>query len=406
MESILTIDYKQLYTLFFAAAIGGLIYALKEIPGKIYRTTKRFTIAELESIYPDDSHAYITYFLGQTKNNFVYSTSWKANTLFSDGKYKPFISVGRGIHLYKYKNKYLLIWLLIENNQGIWTPREYISIYTWKWNTRILQEFLNEAETRYLGEPGKIPVYYFDKDGFWSKAVEKTKRNINSIFGNKDKVDEIKKDIKNFLDPETKRYYVDRGITYKRGLLLYGEPGTGKSTLVVAIASQFNLPVYYINLSGLNDYTLFKAFSKVNSPCIVLIEDIDRYNFVDNTKKRINTDSANTDNNIEGITLSGMLNVIDSIITVEGRILIITCNHIEKLDDALIRPGRIDKKLNITLLNSKDIEEMVFHYYNKKIILEEEYHMSGAELENLIFSNDFENFMTKLKTKSQSVVEN
>jgi chaperone BCS1 len=142
-------------------------------------------------------------------------------------------------------------------------------------------------------------------------------------------------------------------VPYHRGYLLYGPPGTGKTSLVSAIGAKFGMSIYVVNLSELNDRTLKKAMNSVPENSITLFEDIDcmkagnRRSESGVTRAQANvTDSAqNATSDRGGVTLSGLLNVLDGFHAPENVIFVMTTNDVEALDPALLRKGRIDYRL-------------------------------------------------------------
>ncbi len=161
-----------------------------------------------------------------------------------------------------------------------------------------------------------------------------------------------------------KDWFRERGIVWKRGWLLYGEPGTGKTTLIRAIAQKYGIPIYVIDLGSMNNIDLIECWQNIttNQPHIILIEDIDA--IFDGRKNMVNGNE---------LTFDCLLNCLDGAKTSEGRLLMITSNHWEKLDPALgtinngngisTRPGRIDRVLKLSFLNLDG------KYYIAKIIL-------------------------------------
>jgi chaperone BCS1 len=136
---------------------------------------------------------------------------------------------------------------------------------------------------------------------------------------------------------EGRQWYLERGIPYRRGYLLYGPPGTGKSSAVVAVASALGMDIAVLNLNSvaLDDNELSELLADTPTNSIVLIEDIDCA-FV---ARQAGDEKSNK------VTFSGLLNAMDGVAAGEGRILFATTNHVERLDPALIRPGRIDRRM-------------------------------------------------------------
>jgi chaperone BCS1 len=148
--------------------------------------------------------------------------------------------------------------------------------------------------------------------------------------------------------------------------LLYGPPGTGKTTLVKALSGKYSLPVHALSLEAIGHGGVLKAFSEIEENSIVLIEDVDRYSELV-SKKLISKDGDIEGDSLDraGVSLATLLNAIDGVLASEGRLLILTTNHLEKLDPALIRPGRIDKKVFMGNLNKDMVYFMASKFFDK-----------------------------------------
>ncbi|KAG7548610.1 AAA-type ATPase N-terminal domain [Arabidopsis suecica] len=167
------------------------------------------------------------------------------------------------------------------------------------------------------------------------------------------KKEEIVNDLIAFSDG--KEYYKKIGKAWKRGYLLYGPPGTGKSTMISAMANLLNYNIYDLELTAVkNNSELKKLLTATSSKSIIVIEDIDcSADFTSNRIKKEN--NLMKKNGEEGkdetsVTLSGLLNFIDGIWSACGqeRIVVFTTNHLEKLDPALIRRGRMDMHIELS----------------------------------------------------------
>jgi chaperone BCS1 len=139
--------------------------------------------------------------------------------------------------------------------------------------------------------------------------------------------------------------------------------------LSLSIAGHFGLDIYILNLSDINKAILESLFAKLPSHCVILLEDIDAVSSKRSgdaeTKdsRQIATGSPSRESKSGKVSLSALLNVIDGIGSQEGRILIMTTNYITRLDEALIRPGRVDKNVELGLADKKmtaDIFRLIF----------------------------------------------
>ena len=146
----------------------------------------------------------------------------------------------------------------------------------------------------------------------------------------------------------TKERYAQLGVPYHRGYLFYGPPGTGKTSLVSALAAHFALSIYVINLTDFNDRSLMGAVNQVPANSVLLFEDIDCMRGSQTRDDKQGTGPQNTkekESINHGVTLSGLLNVLDGFHAPSGVLFAMTTNHMEQLDPALLRPGRIDYRL-------------------------------------------------------------
>lgn len=213
------------------------------------------------------------------------------------------------------------------------------------------------------------------------------------------------KDLDNFWN--SKDYYNSLGISWTRGYLFYGIPGCGKTSAIKAISLKYKLDVKILNLSDIySDEMLRNAFSKLPNKCLLLLEDVDtQSNKIHNRddgdselqvkhkdeKKDDKDDKDYFYNN--GFTLGELLNQLDGFCTVNGRIVIMTTNHVSKLDPALIRPGRIDFKLEFKLCKKQEIKELYEIYIKDKIpdkvlsALSSTPYFTGSEISQVFLSN-------------------
>ena len=161
-------------------------------------------------------------------------------------------------------------------------------------------------------------------------------RPLSSVIVEGNTKEMLREDCIRFLNAE--RWYISKGIPYRRGYLLHGPPGCGKTSLVTALAGDLRLPIVLVPLHSdrMDDGQLAEILGSTPKDCIILIEDIDC---------ALPREAGQTVRNRLGrapVTLSGLLNAIDGVAAQEGRLLFMTTNHRDRLDEALIRPGRVD----------------------------------------------------------------
>ncbi|KAI3450989.1 hypothetical protein Pfo_007654 [Paulownia fortunei] len=175
----------------------------------------------------------------------------------------------------------------------------------------------------------------------------------------------LKRSIIEDLDRFVRRkdYYKKVGKAWKRGYLLYGPPGTGKSSLVAAMANYLRFDVYDLELSSLySNSELRRILLCTNNKSIIVVEDIDCSAQMHDRDR--DTDSEPEDSSNTKLTLSGVLNFIDGLWSTCGdeRIIIFTTNHKEKLDPALLRPGRMDMHIHMGYCTPEGFDVLAFNY--------------------------------------------
>jgi chaperone BCS1 len=185
------------------------------------------------------------------------------------------------------------------------------------------------------------------------EQMKRLPRPVDSVILANGLMDDLLEDAKTFL--ARREWYVQRGIPYRRGYLLHGPPGTGKSSAVVALASALQMDIAVLSLgdSNLDDNSISELFSSIPVNSIVLMEDIDCA-FLE---RKEGEDKRSK------VTFSGLLNAIDGVAAGEGRLLFATTNHIARLDPALIRPGRIDRKLYIGPANREQAQRLFLRFF-------------------------------------------
>jgi chaperone BCS1 len=210
------------------------------------------------------------------------------------------------------------------------------------------------------------------KDNVWNKTVITNKRDMNTIFIPQQQKRALLYSIEKFSND--KGWYIKNGIPYQLGILLYGPPGTGKSSLVKAVAGYFDKNICLLRASELEK--IQEAIVDLPKESILVIEDIDSNNLVHdrddkNNERQIlvqsNSSSPNAHDPKPPLNLSDILNTFDGLLAPSGRIMIMTTNHLEKLDPALVRPGRADLKLEIGYINAETFSAFIQHFYGTAI---------------------------------------
>ncbi|KAH9889719.1 P-loop containing nucleoside triphosphate hydrolase protein [Xylariomycetidae sp. FL2044] len=237
------------------------------------------------------------------------------------------------------------------------------------WSTKPVKDFIETVWGRSVEEQDKMVTIYSlsSRDYKWDKGIHKHARPLDTIHLDESKKQQLVTEIQNYLDPNTSRYYKRRGIPYRRGYLLHGLPGTGKTSLCAALAGEFNLDLYVLNIPMLpGDMHLERAFLSLPARCIVLLEEIDAVGMTrgPNAKKRAGQKTRpqggkeSSGAETGPVTLATLLSALDGATSSEGRIVVMTSNFPDQLDKALLRPGRIDSIIYLGHIDQANAERM------------------------------------------------
>ncbi|KAJ5352791.1 ATPase AAA-type core [Penicillium brevicompactum] len=322
-------------------------------------------------------------------NENTFDTYW-AKVLSRD-KYKTLqFTPAEGSHYFWYKNRPMM--LTRANKEGgsryvLNNERLYLSCLGR--NPTILKSLLIEAQQAYVERDGNMTViyrggrHYPGSSYYWLRCMARVPRPLSTVILDQTQKDDFVDDIKEYLHPRTRRWYSNRGIPYRRGYLLHGPPGTGKTSLCFSAAGLLGLKLYLLDLNStsLDEESLSSLFSDLPRRCIVLLEDVDSAgitktrgitatveppaseDLADEGKGAVEVKPVAEETKKGGITLSGLLNVIDGVAATEGRILVMTTNHADKLDPALLRPGRVDMTITFGYTSEADIIELFTSIY-------------------------------------------
>lgn len=214
--------------------------------------------------------------------------------------------------------------------------------------TDVLKEIENQSQHLVESQPR---MFSSTKWGDWRKKAEIQPRSRDSVVLKEGQMDRIMRHLDTFL--ENREAYQKADIPFRTGILLHGDPGSGKTSTALAIANELRMNVYIITLSALNnDEALNDCFSNIPANSIIILEDIDIASSVKNRD----------DDDDEGVTMSGMLNVLDGFQSPPGVITIMTTNRLDVLDPAIRRPGRVDLLENLDCLDDYQLRGLCKYF--------------------------------------------
>jgi mitochondrial chaperone BCS1 len=267
-----------------------------------------------------------------------------------------------GLHWFWYGGRPFEVWFVRSENTRERTARrvESLTFRTVGRSQAFLKRFVDDVVRCHLKRLGMKSWLYTYNDG-WDYCEGYAPRLLESVVLQPGEKEHLLQDVAKFRN--SKQRYSSLGVPYHRGYLLHGPPGTGKTSLVSALAAHFGLSVYCLNLAEFNDRSLMRAVNQIPPNSVLLFEDID-------CMKSVQTRASSTANEVpavdrkekessaanNAVTLSGLLNVLDGFFAPTGVLFMMTTNRIEALDPALLRPGRIDYRLYLG--KASDLQKM------------------------------------------------
>ena len=253
---------------------------------------------------------------------------------------------------------------------------------------KLLEQFVKvcmEKYQEYVKNNSQKRFIYQNMNGKWQNVCEQVDRMSDTIVLKNNDKETLMDELTFFLN--NKEWYINHGFIYSLGVLLHGSPGTGKTSFIRYISSISNRNTHYLRLNQIKSEDEFnKLIQDVKlTDSVLVMEDIDCAGKIVHSREKTLEKTHNDEpklyendksNNIkiivekedkkpqiipENITLDVLLNMLDGILTVPGQIIIMTTNHKEILDKALIRPGRIDISLEL----GKCDNDMLIRLYKK-----------------------------------------
>lgn len=267
----------------------------------------------------------------------------------------------------------------------------HYSISAWR-GKKAIQDFLNTITDSYNKEfaNGKLTIYVSSSDE-WRLSGKKKVKSLDEVVLKKETKSFLLNDMDEFMN--SRDWYQCINVVYKRSYAFEGPPGTGKTTTAQAMASYMGKDICLLNLNSVaSDAMLINLFSKIPDNSLLLIEDID---CVFKNRRPVSKDTK--------ITFSCLLNCLDGTLSKDGIITVITTNHIEDLDPALLRAGRMDVTLTMPLASNEEIDEYLSLFYRKQLSMGDEpiqLNMSAVQEACLQNKHDYTNSIKTIINKS------
>lgn len=250
-----------------------------------------------------------------------------------DGR-KRFISIGFGNHLFFYRGRPILAHRERIQQAGT-EPLESLELYKFGRSHKLFHRLLSEITPV---EKDKMYIYHWAKDQWQRHAELPNSGGLDSIALDAEIADKFRTEFKAFREKRATHHRL--GIAHKLSYILHGLPGSGKTSIIRALASEFGMHVCILDMNAMSDAALMRAFASVPTNTIILAEDFDSARQLhrrDNNKEKSEMLSE-----LALGTLTGLLNALEGIQALDNVVVMFTTNHLERIDPALVRPGRID----------------------------------------------------------------
>ena len=348
------------------ALLGVAAMWLRDVPARFAAWAKHFFVTTLtvdsrdELMFP----ALVEYMDSRDAlrrlNNFTVravrtnTSSYQSlqDELQQGGRPATVFSPGEGFHLFFMDGR--LMWMKREI-QVANSIIEKISLSTLGRDKRPLEKLVGEAmDHRIARELNRIAIYVPSPySNEWSRARLGNNRKLDSVVLKAGQKEAVVGDLQRFF--ASRERYETLGIPWRRGYLLYGPPGTGKTSLVTALASELSLNVCVLSLASPNvtDEKIGALLSSVPTRSIILIEDVDAF-FQQRSKADVQVK----------VSYSGFINALDGVASHEGSVVFLTTNHPDRIDEAAIRSGRVDFRMELGPCDSDQLERMFLKFFD------------------------------------------
>jgi chaperone BCS1 len=391
----------------FAGMLGGsvmatLLYSLKSVPYQLWKGAE-WLFLRYCTIEVTLTNADLTPFLLVANwLNRVVGTNWNSVQLdfaalnddddCEDDRYANArkldraLTLGYGAFGFWYKGIYVRVSRTRDGENGEERRKaETIKLRFFTRSRAIIDDVLSASR-----EDTKPLVYTAQSWGSWRESDALVARDMDTVILPEGQKARILEDLEWFY--ANRSFYKRIGISCTRGYLFHGPPGTGKTTLARALASHFQRDIYLLSLGDVSsDTTLLQLVSEVEKGSFLVFEDVDVVGVVTSREEedgekhgRAGSVAMGT-----GVSLGGLLQAVDGVNASSEHVVIMTTNYPELLDQALIRPGRLDIREKIDLLSREDAERMARVYFDESFVecvFALEFPISGAEIEGVLLT--------------------
>lgn len=331
------------------------------------------------------------------------------------------VGVGLGSHFFIYKRRFF--WMTrsqIQNTGTSYQPQYQINLTMLGRSQSVLLRLVSEF--KWSPEKSEPHIYNFGggNESGWRRTTKLIPRELSSVIVTDGNKEELMATFEKWR--ENKEWYYHRGLPWKLTMMLEGPTGTGKTSLIRALAAHYNMNVAIIQLNEMSDRSFQMALNEVPVNSFLVMEDFDdaveglhrkkQHELVQGTSSDKKSEPAvgnNSGTKTENapryslLTLSGILNALDGLAVLDGQVIIMSTNVAKEMDPALIRPGRIDRRFHLGWLGDKEVREYISVMFPEEVWeYEAEFlPIAGSQLMQLFVMNshDFDGFIQSIPSK-------
>ena len=282
-----------------------------------------------------------------------------------EGKDIMVLTMGWGNHFFFYKNRFMWLKRAKLESSGSENLKEEITLSVLGRSHEIFRTLVEENKP---DEDDNLLNFSEYKDG-WSVKGKVKKQSLKSLALNPETVETFVAEVEYFLNNEED--YTELGLPYKLTMVLHGVSGSGKSSVIRSLASDYNMNLCNLPLSGMSDQTFRDALNTVPKNSLVMIEDFDSCGAVGKRQNVTGVDNTKGEDSVSEsfsfLTLSGILNALDGVSSLNGTIVVLTTNCIDNIDTALLREGRVDFMTELPEIRGSVVKEHLEKLYGVNI---------------------------------------
>lgn len=401
-----------------AAPASAAVYWLRSVPVKIYKFAKKWLTLDIRANSDMPSYEEMLRFItsevvsDRFTRNYNYQSeskyNWEEDQRVITGRA---LDIGYGTHIGFFRGRLVIVSRHIDDDSKSEKFKEFTHVTIVARKKDIIERFktaIDEFSGRARDGQEKVRLKV-NSGTYWSDGGKLPMRRMNTIFSANNAGNTIVEHIHAFDDKRDWNHA--KGLPHHTGILLYGPPGTGKSSLIHAAASETKRTLFYLSLASIekdSELTELLGGNTDWSKALLVIEDFDaaglNLNRDDDDEDEDDGDSEMEvvgekdgvavckpvrkakKGKKEAVSLSTILNVLDGLLSPDGLVVIATTNHPDRLDEALLRPGRFDLSLELGLVGKPEFEKMadLFELDSADYALDTFAQMSGAEMRSLL----------------------